>query len=133
MKGGTPSTGSGAEFQTFFAEAGPQTVTVRVYRNQRLLRTLTEEIRVYTSGNEVAVFGNPIIGGRAIRSTVASVFPDYRVQLIDASGRQVYGIDYTDAPCTQEVSIPTDRLAAGVYYLMYVRQKETFGKLIVVL
>lgn len=133
VEAGLPASGSGKEFSVFFKEPGNYPVTLRVYREDRLIIVHHGEARIYPATDELRILGNPVASPDFIHCQLTTNQQDYSLQLINTAGQRVYNKDYTAANCTVEEFIPTDRLAPGVYWLVYVRGKETFSKKVVVI
>ena len=131
-KYGTPSSGFGTEFNISFASDGEYQVELEV-RRQDAKAHYSYEVKVAQAEPNMRILGNPVPPGSPLQVEITAPYQDYSIQLIDMSGRRLYQNDYSAADCTVTELISTERLPAGVYYVMYVRGRETFGKRVVLL
>ena len=129
---GSPSTGQGPEFRVRFTTFGRHTVTLWVYRDRELFQQQEHTIEVPYDEDVLTIIGNPAARSQGVHFRLSTQYENYRVQLIDASGRTVYAKDFQTAPCVVEGVIPTTDLSAGVYHLMYLRGRETFGQRVII-
>jgi len=130
---GYPRSASGEEYRVTFDRPGSYPVVMKAYRRDRLIATHESTVEITQAADDIQLLGNPVVAGSPLHYRVMANQQDFGLQLIDVSGRRVFTKEHAAADCAVEDFIPTAGLAAGVYWLMYVRGKETFGKKVVIL
>lgn len=81
----------------------------------------------------LTIYPNPLQRGTDLKINFQSVEPTVvGIQIVDAFGRQIWESDYPASEAPLETTIPTDRLSAGVYFLILNTESDRISRRFIV-